>query len=270
MDDAAELYGLPLDQFVTERAALAKALRSAGAREEAARVAKLAKPSAAAWVVNQLVRTQRAAVGRLFEAGDALRQAQSDVVARRGGAAALRAATAVKRAAIDELVGAARGLLDGQGHGPSEATLARVSSTLDAAALQDEARAQVRDGCLTRELEHIGLGDAFDAGPPPPAPPASGSRRRAATPERDQETERDRAAERERRQREREAQARRRAAVQSAERELAQAQARHERAAHEVHDARQRLDAASDALAAAERALTEAGERAEQVRRAQP
>ena len=47
--DARDLYGLPLERFVPERTALGKALRSEGKREEAAAVAKLVKPSVAAW-----------------------------------------------------------------------------------------------------------------------------------------------------------------------------------------------------------------------------
>src|ERR671929_141560 len=68
-----DLYGLPLDRFIAERGALAKALRGEDRRDEAAEVAKLRKPSAAAWAVNQLVRTQGRAVGELFDAGDAVR-----------------------------------------------------------------------------------------------------------------------------------------------------------------------------------------------------
>jgi hypothetical protein len=50
-------------------------------------VAKLRKPSVAAWAVNQLVRTQGRAIGELFDAGDALQRAQSDLLAGRGDAA---------------------------------------------------------------------------------------------------------------------------------------------------------------------------------------
>ena len=57
-----DLYGLPLDRFVAERGALAKALRADGRRDEASRVAALRKPSVAAWAVNQLARTQRPAM----------------------------------------------------------------------------------------------------------------------------------------------------------------------------------------------------------------
>src|SRR6059058_3259568 len=109
--DRGELYGLPLDRFVPERTALAKALRQQGRREEAAEVAKLRKPSVAAWAVNQLVRTQRREIDALFAAGDALQKSQGDVLAGRGDAGSLRAAADAERAALDRLGQKARGLL---------------------------------------------------------------------------------------------------------------------------------------------------------------
>src|SRR4051794_12453285 len=99
-----DLYGLAPERFVPERAALAKALRAEKRRDEAAAVAKLRRPSAAAWVVNQLVRSSAEGVQELFAAGDALRAAQADVLAGRGDGAALREAGARERAAVDALV----------------------------------------------------------------------------------------------------------------------------------------------------------------------
>jgi hypothetical protein len=153
-----DLYGLPLERFVPERAALAKELRAAGRRDEAAGVAKLRKPSAAAWAVNQLVRTQRDATRELFAAGDAVRAAQADVLAGRGDARALHQAAARERDAVGGLVETARGLLGGDGHELSATTLERIADTLHAAALDDALRDEVREGRLERELRHVGLG----------------------------------------------------------------------------------------------------------------
>ena len=97
--DVDDLYGLPLERFVPERTALARGLRSAGRRDEAAAVGALRKPSVAAWAVNQLIRTQRQAVGELFKSGDILRQIQADVLDGRADAGALRAAAERERAA---------------------------------------------------------------------------------------------------------------------------------------------------------------------------
>ncbi len=153
-----DLYGVALEQFVAARTELARSLRRAGRREDAAAVAKLAKPAVAAWAVNQLIRTQRHAVAELFDAGQALQDAQSAVLAGRGSAAALRDAAARERRAVTALLQAADGLLSSEGHSLSEATRERVSDTLHAAALDAGAREQVQAGCLTAPLRHIGLG----------------------------------------------------------------------------------------------------------------
>ncbi len=158
-----DLYGLPLDRFIAERGALARSLRSDGRRDEAAEVAALRKPSVAAWAVNQLVRTQKRAVSALFKHGDALRDVQSQVLAGSSGAAELRAAGEREREAVGALVEKARGLLSGDGHELGAATLERVSETLHAAALDDDAREQVQAGTLVRELRHVGLGDGAAA-----------------------------------------------------------------------------------------------------------
>ncbi len=167
--DIDELYGLPLDRFIPERTALAKQLRAAGDRDQATVVAALKKPSAAAWAVNQLVRTQGQALAELFDAGDALRAAQSDVLAGRGDSADLRAAVEREREAVAALVDAGRGLLSSEGDGLSATVLERVADSLHAAALGDEARRAISAARLERELRHVGLGvDTLSA-------PAAGS-----------------------------------------------------------------------------------------------
>ncbi len=121
--DASDLYGLPLERFVPERTGLAKRLRGEGHRDEAARVAKLAKPSVAAWAVNHLVRSQGKALADLFDAGESLQHAQRDVIAGRGSARALREAAERERAAVITLTDSARGLLSSEGHALTHATL---------------------------------------------------------------------------------------------------------------------------------------------------
>jgi hypothetical protein len=156
--DLDDLYGLPLDRFIPERATLARELRSGGEREQAAVVAALRKPSVAAWAVNQLTRTQRREVDRLWAAGDALRDVQTSVLSGSADARDLRSAAEGERAAVDALVDSARGLLSSGGHELSAATVERVAETLHAAALDDGARTQVIEGRLVRELRHVGLG----------------------------------------------------------------------------------------------------------------
>ena len=249
--DVDDLYGLPLDQFIPERTALARELRKAGERERAGEVAALRKPSVAAWAVNQLVRTQRQPVADLLEAGDALRAAQDDVLAGRGDAQSLRAAVEQERAAVDALTDAARGLLSSEGNELSETIIERVSDTLHAAALDDEARSQVSEGRLERELRHVGLGGFGGLGAAPPAPrtdkrsPKRSATKKTGTDEKKKAGERERAAREEAKARE---EARREA--RATERE---AKRRAERAERAANLARERRDKAAEALREARR-----------------
>ena len=251
--DVDDLYGLPLDQFIPERTAMARELRKAGERERAGEVAALRKPSVAAWAVNQLVRTQRQPVADLLEAGDALRIAQDDVLAGRGDAQSLRAAVEHERAAVDALTDAARGLLSSDGNELSETIIERVSDTLHAAALDDEARSQVSEGRLERELRHVGLGGFGALGAAPPAPraekraPKRSATKETGTDEKQKARERERTAREEAKARE---EARREA--RATERE---AKRREERAERAANLARERRDKAVEALREAEAGL---------------
>jgi len=249
--DPGDLYGIPLEQFVPERTGLARELRAQGDREAAAKVGKLAKPSTAAWAVNQLVRTQGPAVAELFTAGDALRRAQGEVVAGQGSARALRDAHERERAAVATLTETARGLLSAQGQELSTTVLERVSDTLHAAALEEGARSAVRDGCLTRELSHVGLGDAIGA------PPVDGS----------DEPQASAAAAREAGARAREKDTRR--AAERAARELDGAQRRRDRAAALLQESEDALAAARERAAEAEHAHRRARKDLERIGRHQ-
>jgi len=231
-----DLYGLPLEKFTEQRNSLAQELRRQGERGQAATVSKLRKPSVAAWAVNQLVRTQQREIDALFSAGDALRQAQSDVLARRGDAASLRRRMEAERNAVQELIERARGLLNSEGHELTPARLEQVSDTLHAAALDPDARQAVKDGCLERELRHVGLGglDAASAAPRP----GRQTRRRS-------DDGKQRAA-----ARQAEAAARRRLEV--AGRQLRDAAQRRDRVASELSDAERAVTAGQELLATAE------------------
>lgn len=182
-DDAIErLYGLPLDEFVRERDALAKSLRGEKRRDEATAVKALAKPTVAAWAVNQAVRSQAAAARELWEAGDALAAAQGKILAGKGSGADLRAASERERAAVEPLVDAARGLLSSSGGDLTETTLERVRQTLHAGAIDPDARDEIAAGRAVRERAPRGL---FGGDAEPPAPRArgkQGGRAEAAAP----------------------------------------------------------------------------------------
>jgi hypothetical protein len=239
--DPRDLYGLPLERFTEERNALAKRLRQAGRRDEAADVSKLRKPSVAAWAVNQLVRTQGRELGSLLEAGDALQRAQEDVLGRRADAGALRGAADAEREALDRLTAKARGLLSSEGHELAQTKLEQVSETLHAAAIDDQARAEVRDGCLVRELRHVGLG-ALGAGAGASAAP----KQRAAPrkPAEDKQAAKLKAAARQ-------AEAAARRALERAERAVEVAAERQGRAVQALEEAEQALAAARERAEAA-------------------
>src|ERR1700722_16104878 len=180
--DADDLFGLPLDRFIAERTALSKGLRAEGRRDEAKEVAAIRKPSVAAWAVNQLVRTQARALEELFTAGDAVHETQEQVLGGHGDAQDLRAAAERERVAVDELLEAGRGLLSSEGHELSATVLERVSDTLHAAALDDDARHEVEGGRLQRELQHVGFGAGLGLAAAPAAPAAPRKSSRKQTP----------------------------------------------------------------------------------------
>ncbi|HTU30071.1 MAG TPA: hypothetical protein VMF07_11870 [Solirubrobacteraceae bacterium] len=244
--DEHELYGVPREEFIPERNALAKALRVDGRREEAAGVAALRKPSVAAWTVNRLIRDEPDRFARLIEAGDALRAAQDRMLSGAGTTDELRRALSGERAAVEALLTAAAR------HGMSGAVSDRVAGTLHAAALDTAARDQVSRGELVEELQHVGFGDA---------PPVSREDiKRATRREQAEQAEQGRRAEERKRARHVEREARRcleaaEKALESAEQRLARARAALREAEDSLDTAQAEAQAASVAHDRARRAL---------------
>lgn len=176
VDEAAELlYGLPLDEFTSARNGAAKELRDRGLRAEADAVKELAKPSVAAWAVNQLTRRHHADLDEFLDAAVAAREAQL------GGAPDAREAIRRQREALERLVRAARGELGGKA---SEAVTAKIRQTLEAAAVDDQAAEKLRHGRLAKELEPAGFGTlaahATSRGRKPSRPPRDAAAARRA------------------------------------------------------------------------------------------
>jgi hypothetical protein len=161
-----KLYGVPLDEFVRDRDELAKRLRRDGEREAADEVKKLRKPSAGAWALNQAVRRRRKETDALLAAGERLRAAHESLMSG-GDQAELRDAMREERALASALADCAEAIASETGKsGP--ALRERVRSTLHAAAVDDEARAELEKGRFVREREAVGLGP-FGAAPAMPA-----------------------------------------------------------------------------------------------------
>jgi hypothetical protein len=171
------LYGLPLADFTRARNELAKRLRQDGRRAEATRIGELAKPSVPAWAVNQLARSDARGVGRLLAAGAALRDAQRAAISR-ADAGALGTATVEQRDAVQGLLRRARDVLGQAGRPLSDQVLDRVSSTLRAASVDEDARLLLESGRLTGEIEparfELFPGVTADAAPAPEQPKRTG------------------------------------------------------------------------------------------------
>lgn len=163
---AADLYGLPLEEFTKARDALAKEHRQAGKKEAADEVKALRKPSVSAWTVNQLARRHPQELRALVKAGEGLRKAQRAAVGG-GGPEALRDATRVHRDRLDDLTSFARDELGADG-----ATLQRAVQTLRSASVDKEASKTLLAGTLTGDIEQSGFGPVLSA------VPAGGFRRR--------------------------------------------------------------------------------------------
>jgi hypothetical protein len=261
----AALYQLPLEQFVATRDQLARRLRAAGDRDSARQIAALRRPPVSAWAANQLASAAPNAVAELLEAGAALRQAQQGALAGQPGAARqLRTAGAHLRAAITRLSGRAETLLVRAGHAASDATLARLAATLQAAATGDEAtRAALAQGRLPGDLDPAGFGldlvpaAAEPAVPADPVPEALVARAGQAKTRREQaRAKAQRALEQTRR------------AAEQAQAILEQAQGRaasRQQAAQEAHQRSEQLTAVAQDLADQAAAAATAAEQARQA-----
>ena len=168
-DPVAELYGLPLEEFVPARNALARDLRKDGDKERAAEVAALKRPSVAAWTVNQLARRNRKELDLVLDAGHRLRTGQVEAL-EKGDPAKFEAARRDHERAIGDLVRAARGLLASERGTSSDQMVASIERTLRYASIDEEQRPVLASGRLVEEVEATGF-DAF-AGMALPSAPA--------------------------------------------------------------------------------------------------
>jgi hypothetical protein len=103
-----ELYSAPREEFITLRKERAKAARAAGNTALAVEIDKLTKPTTAAWLANQLARTDAADVRALASLGDALREAHE-----RLDGAEIKSLSHQRTELIRGLVGRAEAVSDG-------------------------------------------------------------------------------------------------------------------------------------------------------------
>lgn len=283
-----DLYGLPLEEFTPARDALAKELKAAGRKDEAAEVKSLRKPSLAAWALNRAARDHPDAIEQLRAAGADLRAAQEEALS--GDAGRLREAGRSLSDEIERVGGLAADALRDAGRPATAAQQEKLVATLRTAAIDDAAGDVLARGVLVDDLDASGF-SLLASGSGALAARPSSSARTARTVEADgdgkrtlpgaerptqkskpnkeaveaveaarrelrrADAEADQATTRARRKAERAEAAAKRAA--EAQREADEARAAAEDAAGEAGAARRRAEDAAAALAAAEAALSD-------------
>jgi hypothetical protein len=205
----AELHRHDRDDFVARRDEVVRRLRSEGRRDDAAEIRALRKPTAAAWVVNQLSQEAKGDVAELLRVGGRMRKAKTPK--------ALREAAGDERDAIGRLMARAEDIAGRQ----SAATMERVRETLHAAAVDEDVGGLVAAGRLTVEQRAIGFGAPGALRTDPAAP----KRAAADTDDRRQRRE-----------------------LQAAQRRVARAESAHQRATDEAARAPRELERAAAEL----------------------
>ncbi|MGC4838536.1 hypothetical protein ACLQ3D_28925 [Micromonospora vinacea] len=236
-----QLYRTPPDRFVAARDAAVADARRAGDPTTARQLARLRRPTVAAWLVNLLAIRRPELVADLVQLADALRVAQRELRGPR-----LRELSAQRRAVVGALVAEVRKLAAAEPDAPpaNRLPLAEVEETLNAAFSDVEVAEQVRAGRLLRAATYAGFGEV----PRPQLRLVTGDEeeREAERPARRPGPQRgrpeaaprpDRAAERAEQAAQRAARAERARQRRALDRELAKAQADQERAEAELTEA---------------------------------
>ncbi|MEU8327148.1 hypothetical protein [Micromonospora sp. NPDC048839] len=151
-----QLYRIPPDRFVAARDAAVAEARRAGDPGAARQLARLRRPTVAAWLVNLLAIERPELVADLVQLADALRTAQRELRGPR-----LRELSAQRRAVVGALVAEVRRLAAAEPDAPpaGRLPLAEVESTLNAAFSDVDVAEQVRAGRLLRAASYAGFGE---------------------------------------------------------------------------------------------------------------
>ena len=150
-----ELFATPPEDFVAARNGLARELKAAGQKDDAAEVTALRKPNRLVWALDQLALTDDPALAPLLDAAEAVRE---------GGGDDLRAAIADLREAVNAAASAAAGRLD---------TRPTDRADLAAALLAVVADEDATDELTRGRLLEVPVPDAFGLGLVAPVPRAT-------------------------------------------------------------------------------------------------
>jgi hypothetical protein len=150
---AEELYGVPPGEFTAARDAQSTAAKGNGDRELAAAIKKLARPTAAAWLANLLVRERTQQVDDLLELGAAMREAQAELAGDQ-----MRQLAVQRRQIVSALGREAGQLAADRGQPVSRSIREEMEGTLEAALADPDAGEALSSGRLTTSLRYTGLG----------------------------------------------------------------------------------------------------------------
>lgn len=240
-----ELYVTPPAQFVSRRAEMALAAKSAGRGEDARRIRAARRPTLAAWAANLLLRSRPEESRRLLELGPVLREAYRTL-----DASGISELSEQRRRMVSALSRQAAQLTLQSGHRLSASAQQDVESTLRAVLADPEAAdlwAGGRlEGALTPPTE-IPTGNAREAGAAPKPTRTAAPQSSARTRTKDELAER-------RRQRQEQLDQARRTAEEAAQR-LRDTRAEEADADIALQRARDRRDEAQQQVSAAEQHL---------------
>lgn len=149
-DDVDDLYGVAPEEFLVRRKELVARAKKRGDAEGAQLIGAARRPTAAAWVVNLLVRRDPTVRPRLTELAESLRSAHAAMYGPR-----IRALTGVQRTLVDGLV---RAGLAAAGYAEAPAALRNdVTDTLLAAVADADVAARL--GRLAKAERWSGFGE---------------------------------------------------------------------------------------------------------------
>jgi hypothetical protein len=158
---AQELYGLPLGEFVATRNARAKQARADADRDLAAEIQGLAKPTTAAWLVNQLSREHGGDLEPLLELGRELRDASAKLDGE-----TLRSLGRERNQLVADLLGRVHDVAAADGLRVSDEVAEEVRQTLESSVSDSTIADEVAAGRLTRAVEYAGFGEVVGLGGP--------------------------------------------------------------------------------------------------------
>lgn len=147
-----ELYSVDPDDFMQRRTELAKQARQTD-RAAAAQIAALRKPTRSAYALNQLVRSDPEAAGRLAQLGSDLRAAQESLDGAR-----MRELSTLRRGMVEELADLA--FHAAEQRSPAPGLRDEVISTLNAAVADESVVAQLGSATLVKAARWDGFGFA--------------------------------------------------------------------------------------------------------------